>query len=56
MDLLSQKGRWAHLRLQNAKSTGIAYGGDEFRAREIGAHRRNHNRSLNTKSFAKACS
>ena len=54
MDLLPQQGRRAHLRLQNAKPAGIANGSHEFRAGQIGSHRRDYDGSFDSKPLAEA--
>jgi hypothetical protein len=53
-DLPLQQMRRAQLRLQNAKSAGIADRGYQLRSREIGAHRCDHDRSIEPKQLAKA--
>jgi len=53
-DLLPQQWGRAQLRLENTESASVAHGGDKFRSGEIGAHRRDHDRSVDPKPFAKA--
>lgn len=55
LDLLAQQCRRAQLCLKYSESTGIADGGDEFRAGEVRPHRRHDDGSLNPKSLAKTC-
>jgi hypothetical protein len=52
-DLLPQHRRRAKLCLENAESARLAHGSREFGTREIEPHGRDHDRSLNSKPFAK---
>ena len=52
-NLLPQHWRRAELCLKNAESARVARGSHEFGTREIGPHRRDYYRSLDSKPFAK---
>jgi hypothetical protein len=55
-DLLPERGRRAELRLKDAESAGIAYGGNEFGSREIRSHGSNDDRGVNPKPLTESCS
>jgi hypothetical protein len=52
-NLPPQHWRRAELCLKNAESARVARGSHEFGTREIGPHRRDYYRSLDSKPFAK---
>jgi hypothetical protein len=52
-DLLAEDRRRGELSLQDAQAPGVAHGGDELRAGQVGPHRRGDDRVLDTQQVAK---